>query len=163
MTKSYLQQSEVNEDLNAIFLMRMKVGTESTSIFVAAPDRVIDPHHHRFTANIESINDKVYIEFYDVIDESAFDPTLTTTTDTANLKLLSIKCFDVKDFAFDHLGECDHHRVLLPIEYSGNVASFTLRARFHCEVPLSLARQLIEPQRDYLLFMRMIQTSKQAN
>jgi hypothetical protein len=90
-------------------MLKLKIGTESTSIFIASPNRPIDPSHHKFTANIESVTDKVYVEFYDVLDESAFDPLLTEHTDTSNLKLLSIKCFDVKDFAFDHLNTCLNH------------------------------------------------------
>ena len=50
-------------------MVRIKIGAESTSIFVAAPDRIVDKVHQRMAANIDSINDKVYVEFYDVLNE----------------------------------------------------------------------------------------------
>lgn len=135
MTRAYLTK-ESNADLNAVFMLRIKIGSESTCIFLQAPSQVIDPHHHKFTANIESVSDKIYVEFYDVLDESAFDPSTASSTDVSNLKLLTIKCFDVKDFAFNQDDFCEGHRVLLPVEFSGNVASFTFNARFHQEVPM---------------------------
>ena len=100
MTKAYKTKSET-QDLNQVFMIKIKIGTESNSIFLAAPDRIMDPGHLKFTANIDSITDKVYVEFYDVIDESAFDATTANSSDLSNLKLLSLKVFDVKDFAFD--------------------------------------------------------------
>lgn len=53
------------------------------------------------TANIDSINDKVYVEFYDVINETAFDSKTANFNDLSNLKLLALHVFDVRDFAFD--------------------------------------------------------------
>lgn len=73
------------------------------------------------TANIDSRNDKVYLEFYDVINETAFDAK-TSKNDMNNLKLLALHVFDVKDFAFNSYGSCKGHRVLLPVQTSGNVA-----------------------------------------
>jgi hypothetical protein len=52
-------------------------------------------------ANIDSINDKVYLEFYDVVNEANFNPKTVAVEDTSNLKLLALKIFDVRDFAFD--------------------------------------------------------------
>ena len=67
------------------------------------------------TANIESINEKVYIEFYDVINESAFNTKSAEFNDTKNMKILALNVFDVKDFAFDAQGSCQGHRVFMPI------------------------------------------------
>jgi hypothetical protein len=67
------------------------------------------------TANIESINEKVYVEFYDVINESAFNTKSADFNDTQNMKLLALHVFDVKDFAFDAQGNCQGHRILMPI------------------------------------------------
>lgn len=55
------------------------------------------------TANIDSRNDKVYLEFYDVINETAFDAK-SAKNDMNNLKLLALHVFDVKDFAFNSNG-----------------------------------------------------------
>jgi hypothetical protein len=119
MSQNYKQS--VNETLNAIFMVRIKIGSESNCIFIAAPDRILDPLHQRMTANIDSRNDKVYLEFYDVINETAFDAK-TSKNDMNNLKLLALHVFDVKDFAFNSYGQCKGHRVLLPVQTSGNVA-----------------------------------------
>ena len=54
-------------------MIRLKIGAETNAVFLGAPDRILDPLHQRMTANIDSINDKVYLEFYDVINETAFD------------------------------------------------------------------------------------------
>ena len=51
-------------------------------------------------SNIDSINDKVYFEFYDVIKEDGFDPRTAAVNDLSNLRLLSHSIFDVKDFPF---------------------------------------------------------------
>ena len=59
------QQSKVNE----IFMVKIKIGTESSTIFVASPNRILDAIHQRMCGNIDSINDKVYVEFYDVVNE----------------------------------------------------------------------------------------------
>ena len=34
-----------NQSLNEIFMIRIKIGTESNQIYVAAPDRIIDVLH----------------------------------------------------------------------------------------------------------------------
>lgn len=54
--------------------------------------------------NIDSINDKVYLEFYDILDESAFDSKTASFNNMDNMKLLALHIFDVKDFAFDSTG-----------------------------------------------------------
>ena len=90
-----------NQALNEIFMIRIKIGAEINQIYVAAPDRVLDVLHQKMTANIDSINDKVYVEFYDVVDEKAFDARSNVGTNLSNLKLLSYKVFDVRDFPFN--------------------------------------------------------------
>ena len=55
--------------VNETFMIRIKIGTESNTIFVATPDRILDQVHKSMTANIDSINEKVYFEFYDVLNE----------------------------------------------------------------------------------------------
>ena len=90
-----------NQSLNEIFMIRIKIGTESNQIYVAAPDRIIDVLHQKMTSNIDSINDKVYVEFYDVLDEKAFDAKNNQGTNLSNLKLLSYKVFDVRDLPFN--------------------------------------------------------------
>ena len=86
-------------------MIRIKIGAESNTIFVASPNRILDQVHQTMTANIDSINDKVYIEFYDVLDERAFDAKAgNARTDLSNLKLLSHKIFDVRDFPFNDSG-----------------------------------------------------------
>lgn len=55
-------------------MVRIKIGSETCTIFVASPNRILEKALPVMTANIDSINDKIYIEFYDVLNESAFDP-----------------------------------------------------------------------------------------
>ena len=91
--------------MNEIFMLRIKIGTEVTSVFVSAPNVCRDEIHKKLTANIDSINDKVYVEFYDVLNEQAFDAKASNArTDLSNLKLLSHRIFDVKDLPFDKDG-----------------------------------------------------------
>lgn len=117
-------------------MVRVKVGAEHTSVFIASPNRILDPIHQKMTANIDSINDKVYVEFYDVLNENAFDLKASNSrTNLSNLKLLSHRIFDVRDFPFDSQGVVQGFRVLMPIENSGNVASFTFNAGFCKNVP----------------------------
>jgi hypothetical protein len=105
MSQNY--SKDTDESLNAIFMVRMKIGTESNCIFIASPDRILDPLHQKMTANIDSRNDKIYLEFYDVINETAFDAkSSAAVNDMSNMKLLALHVFDVKDFAFNHLGAC---------------------------------------------------------
>lgn len=88
------------------------------------------------TANIDSINDKVYVEFYDVLNEQAFDAKASNArTDISNLKLLSHRIFDVRDLPFDHDGMVQGFRLLMAIENSGNVAKFVFNAAFQRNVP----------------------------
>jgi len=54
-------------------MIRIKIGSESNSIFLGAPDRILDLMHQKMTANVDSVNEKVYLEFYDVINETAFN------------------------------------------------------------------------------------------
>ena len=112
-------------------------------------------------ANIDSINDKVYIEFYDVIKEDGFDPR-KASNDTSNLKLLSLRIFDVRDFPFQKNGKTNGFRILMPVEHSGNVASFTFNADFTRSVPAEDVEKPIAENKLYLLFFRMIQTAKQT-
>ena len=76
----------------------------------------------------------------------------------SNLKLLSLHVFDVKDFAFDQQGYCKGHRVLLPVQTSGNIASFTFNSRLVATVEeLKMPVEVNEP---YLLFVKMISSVK---
>jgi len=97
---TYKKQDAGSTQLNQVFMVRLKIATESTCIFVGAPNRVLDLSHAKMFANIDSINDKVYVEFFDVVKEEAFDPRRTAVNDMSNLKLLSTKEFDVRDFPF---------------------------------------------------------------
>jgi hypothetical protein len=120
-------------------------------------------------ANIDSINDKVYMEFYDVLNESFDFKTSNAANDMKNLKLLALHVFDVKDFAFSagsadayESSKCVGHRVLLPIETSGNVAQFTFNARFAATVePVFINKPLLNKEA-YLLFLKMIQSCKEV-
>ena len=82
-------------------MVRLRIGTESNSIFVAAPNKILDPLHEKMCANLDSINEKVYMEFFDVINEARFDPKDPDSNNPSNLRLLALKIFDVQDFAFD--------------------------------------------------------------
>jgi len=74
------------------------------------------------------------------------------------MKLLATKIFDVKDFAFDSNNICKGHKVRLPIELSGNVATFEFNATFTRMVPIDQMRQSLVVNKPYLLFVKMIQT-----
>ena len=69
---SYKRKNTVegqSSKLNEIFMLRIKIATEVNSIFVASPGRILDQIHQKMHSNIDSINDKVYVEFYDVLNE----------------------------------------------------------------------------------------------
>lgn len=91
MSMTYKKQDEGSSQLNQVFMIRLKIATESTCIFVGAPNRILDLAHAKMFANIDSINDKVYVEFFDVLKEEAFDPRNTAVNDMSNLRLLSTK------------------------------------------------------------------------
>lgn len=98
------------------------------------------------TANIDSINDKVYVEFYDVLNEQALDlKNSQSRTNLSNLKLLSHKIFDVRDFPFSAGGLAQGFRILMPVENSGNVASFTFDACFVRNVPIEYVEKPLLP------------------
>ncbi len=100
---TYKRKNTIDENskLNEVFLIRIKIGSESNTIYVASPDRILDQIHETMTGNIDSINDKVYLEFYDVLNEQALDlKSSQSRTNLSNLKLLSHKIFDVKDLPF---------------------------------------------------------------
>ena len=143
-------------------MLRVKIASESTSIFIAAPNRILDISHAKMCANIDSINDKVYIEFFDVINEDAFNPKVAASNDVSNLKLLSHRIFDVRDFPFNKLGITKGFRILMPVEHSGNVANFCFNADFVRAVPIEDVEKPIEGTRLYLMLFRMIQTCKQT-
>jgi len=46
----------------------------------------------------------------------------------SNLRLLSQKIFDVRDLPFNAANEVKGFRILMPVERSGNVATFTFDA-----------------------------------
>lgn len=149
--------------LNEIFMIRIKIGSEVNTIFVASPNRIIDQIHSRMTANIDSINDKVYVEFYDVLNEQAFDAKASNArTNLKNLKLLSHRIFDVRDLPFDSEGSVRSFRLLMPVEHSGNVASFVFNANFQRNVPRLFVEKDLQRQTRYLLLVRMVQTVKEA-
>jgi hypothetical protein len=83
MSMNYKKQE--SGPLNSVFLVKIKVGTEHSSILVKAPN-VIE-NMAKMNANIDSINDKVYVEFFDVLNEDALDPQKQQSM--SNLKLLS--------------------------------------------------------------------------
>lgn len=76
-----------NDSLNSLFLLKIKTGTEYTEIVLDVENGVVTPYTQQMTANIDSINDKVYLEFYDIIDEQAFSNSQGGVNDIKNLKL----------------------------------------------------------------------------
>ena len=142
-------------------MIRVKVAAESTCIFVGAPNRILDIAHSKMNANIDSINDKVYVEFFDVLKEDVADPLSTPASDMSNLKLLSQKIFDVRDFPFKSDGKALGFKVLMPVEHSGNVANFTFNAVFQRSVPSEDVEKPLVVNNLYLLFFRMIQSAKE--
>mgnify|MGYP003346602358 CR=1 FL=1 len=87
-------------------MIKIRVDKQSTCIFVKAPDQIIDMAHTAMNANIDSINDKVFVDFYDVLDEESFDPRKAISNDSSNLKLLSQRIFDIRDFPFKRNNSC---------------------------------------------------------
>ena len=106
------------------------------------------------------------MELYDVINESFDFRTSNAINDIKNLKLLALHVFDVKDFAFspiiDEHSECMGHRVLLPIETSGNIAQFTFNATFTPTVEPVFINKSLKNNESYLLFMKMISSCKEV-
>lgn len=158
MTMNYRKQAN-SAQLNSIFMVKIRVAQQMTCIYVSAPDRILNMTHSKMHANIDSINDKVFIEFFDVLKEEAFDPK--TANDMSNLKFLSQTIFEVRDFPFGLDGSCHGFKVLLPIEHSGNVASLLFNASFIRSVPSEDVEKPLVAQTLYLLFFRMIQTTKE--
>lgn len=91
------------DDINAIYMIKIKIDHQSTSCFVKVPDIIQDPVHATIQANIDSINDKICVEFYDVIKEDGFD-IISAYKNPSNFRLLSFKIFDVRDLPFDPEG-----------------------------------------------------------
>jgi len=114
-------------------------------------------------ANIDSIHDKVTVEFFDVLKEEAFNPLSTAArNDISNLRLLSQKIFDVRDFPFRSDGSVEGFKVLMPIERSGNVATFTFNVSFKRSVPSEDVEKPLIPDTLYFIFFRVIQSVKET-
>lgn len=71
-------------------MLKIKIATEMNTIYVATPNRILDVRHTKMCANIDSVNDYVTVEFYDVVNEQAFDLTNNFGyNNLENFKLLS--------------------------------------------------------------------------
>ena len=68
----------------------------------------------------------------------------------------------MRDLPFDANGEVTDFRLLMPVENSGNVASFTFNANFQRNVPQRYVERPLETGVGYLLLVRMIQSVKEA-
>jgi hypothetical protein len=79
-----------------------------------------------------------------------------------NLRLLSQKIFDVRDLPFNNQNEVQDFRVLMPVERSGNVATFTFNAKFTASVPLESINKTLVANRPYMFYFRMIRGIKEA-
>ena len=73
MMGQHYKKSDGMSQMNEVFMIKIKIASESNCIFVSAPNRILDVLNQSMTANIDSINDKVYLELYDIINEAAFD------------------------------------------------------------------------------------------
>ena len=131
-----LSGTKEESQLNEIFMLKIKVGAESNQIFVGAPNQILRPDpgnlsSQKMTANVDSYFDKVYVEFYDVVNEAAFDPrNRKSRTDLSNLRLLSLRIFDIRDLPFDKHGLAENFRLLMPVAQSGQMAAFSLSGMF---------------------------------
>ena len=140
-------------------MVKLKIASESTCIFVGSPNKILGLSHTKMFANIDSIHDKVTVEFFDVLKEEAFNPLSTAAkNDISNLRLLSQKIFDVRDFPFRSDGSVEGFKVLMPIEHSGNVATFTFKASFKRSVPTEDVEKPLISDTLYLIFFRVIQS-----
>ena len=82
-------------------MVRIKLGTESNTIFLKSPDVIKDIDHSTMIGNIDSIADKLYVEFYDVLNEDGFNAKFASRTDMNNFKMLGHAIIDAKDVPFD--------------------------------------------------------------
>ena len=55
-----------------------------------------------------------------------------------------------------------NYRVLMPVQNSGNAASFTFNAHFTKNVPQEYVEKPLEENQSYLLFIKMIQSVKET-
>jgi len=45
-------------------------------VLVQAPNQILDKSHQVFYSQTQSINERIYLEFYQVMSEAAFDPSV---------------------------------------------------------------------------------------
>ena len=88
MQDGYTKTKDTRQ-FNNVFMLKIMLQTESTCVFVST-NKVLDVMHQTVSANISSLNEKVDLEFYDVIDESAFDSRTADNNDMSNMKLLAM-------------------------------------------------------------------------
>jgi hypothetical protein len=62
---------------NTVYMLKIKIRTEIKVVYVGAPQEIYGGHEQSSTifSNTQSIRDNIYLEFYDVLEESNFDPT----------------------------------------------------------------------------------------
>ena len=113
---------------NKVFMMRIKVGNEMKAVYIGAPDQIYGDQREavRLFSMVQSLRDVVYVEFYDVLEETDFDPKVKQPM--SNLRLLSHKTFEVKDLPFDESDFVESYSLLMPIDYSKKVAEFKFTA-----------------------------------
>ena len=68
----------------------------------------------------------------------------------------------MRDLPFDQDGVARDFRLLMPVENSGNVASFVFNASFVRNVPKPFVERDLHSETKYLLLVRLVQTVKEA-
>jgi hypothetical protein len=85
-----------------LYIVKLKEGAHSNQVLVQAPNQILDKSHQFFYSQTQSINERVYIQFYQVMSESAFDPAEQKGAQQfENLKLIYQKTIPIKHIPFN--------------------------------------------------------------
>lgn len=129
-----------------------------------APDVILDKGHTSFYTQTQSPNERIYLEFYQILSEEAFDPA-AARTNFSSMRLIQqitvpLKHVPFKREVFDGIEYSvaqDHTFLINMPDSSGLVAEMGFDFRYMIQVAPELRCRPIGFRNDSVLFFKMVQ------
>ncbi|CDW87445.1 UNKNOWN [Stylonychia lemnae] len=138
LTQINNDQNQMNQQQNSqfqqLYLVKIREGIHQSQIIVAAPNSILDIHHKEFYTQTQSLNERIQIEFYQILSEEAFNPE--AKNNFKNLRLINHILLPLKFIPFDQdYALADNYNILTNLNKSGQVAQLTFKFMYQMQVP----------------------------
>eukprot|EP00347_Sterkiella_histriomuscorum_P014269 403361529 len=158
-------QSSQNQ-ISHLYMIKIKEGLHMTQIVVASPNKILDINRSKFSTQTQSLEEKISIEFYQILSEEAFNPEIKMNF--KNMRLISHMILPLRNIPFNTISNtANNYQILTNLGKTGQVANLNFKFKYTSLVPQRcLDPNTYRTQQQGLsgfLFLELVQSEQFAN